>query len=148
MKRKRGKQKTQKTQKTQGIEKKEEKEDWMKNHNYVYLLQLREFVRNNENVFKLGKTTQLPNTRLRGYPKQSRVILFIEVEDCHTTEATLKKEFDERYTHEARYGREYYSGELLQMKETFKRVTQESDEAEVQRWWITLIGIWIWRKMF
>ena len=74
--------------------------------------------------------------------------MFIEVEDCHTTETKLKAEFDERYTHEARYGREYYSGNLHQMKDTFKRVTHESDEAEVQRWWISRMGRWAWKKVF
>ena len=30
----------------------------------------------NENIFKIGKTTQTPNSRLGGYPKGSEVYIY------------------------------------------------------------------------
>lgn len=91
-------------------------------HNYVYLIREREFIRTNEQIYKLGKTTQTPNTRLQGYPKESEVILFIDVADCHKTENILKDEFDKLYIHRKDIGREYYEGDLNSMKRTFFEV--------------------------
>lgn len=88
-------------------------------HNYVYLIREREFVRNGEQTYKLGKTTQLPNSRLAGYPKGSEVILFIDVKNCHDTEKRLMEQFDGLYKHKKEYGREYYEGDLNNMKRTF-----------------------------
>ena len=92
-------------------------------HNYVYLIREREFIRTSENIYKLGKTTQVPNSRLQGYPKKSEVLLFIDVLDCHKTEKVLISEFDERFTHRFDIGREYYEGDLNLMKRTFFEVT-------------------------
>ncbi len=48
----------------------------MQKNNYVYLIQPREFIRLNEQTYKIGKTTQEINKRMYGYPKSSKVILF------------------------------------------------------------------------
>lgn len=94
-------------------------------HNYVYLIREREFVRNNEQTYKLGKTTQLPNSRLAGYPKGSEVILFIDVSNCHDTEKRLMEQFDGLYKQKKEYGREYYEGDLNNMKRTFFNVIEK-----------------------
>lgn len=91
-------------------------------YNYVYLIREREFVRMSEHVYKLGKTTQLPNSRLQGYPKSSQILLFIEVFDCHCTEKCLIKSFDELFISRRDIGREYYEGDLNAMKRTFFHV--------------------------
>lgn len=88
------------------------------NH-YVYLLREREFIDLNEPIYKLGKTIQQPNTRLAGYPKGSEVLLFIDVNNCHTAEKALMARFDERYYHCKDIGREYYEGDLNAMKRDF-----------------------------
>lgn len=88
-------------------------------HNYVYLIREREFIRCNDPVYKLGKTTQLPNSRLSGYPKHSEVLLFIDVFDCHFTEKELMKYFDNLFICRRDIGREYYEGDLNFMKRTF-----------------------------
>ena len=90
-----------------------------KKHNFVYLIREREFIRLDENVYKLGKTTQLPNSRLQGYPKSSQIVLFIDVFDCHTTEKKLISAFDSLFINRKDIGREYYEGELNAMKRTF-----------------------------
>lgn len=57
---------------------------------YIYLIREREFIRFNEQTYKVGKTKNDPNTRLSGYPKGSEVILFELVLDCDMIE---KKSF-------------------------------------------------------
>jgi hypothetical protein len=94
-------------------------------HNYVYLIREREFVRNNEQTYKLGKTTQLPNSRLAGYPKGSEVILFIDVQNCHMVEKNLMEQFDGLFKQKKEYGREYYEGDLNNMKRTFFNVIEK-----------------------
>lgn len=101
-------------------------------HNYVYLIREREFIKCNEPVYKLGKTTQLPNTRLAGYPKNSEVLLFIDVFDCHFTEKELIKQFDQLFICRKDIGREYYEGDLNHMKRTFFNVIgKEFEEAYI-----------------
>jgi len=113
---------------------------------YVYLLREREHLRLDEPTYKLGKTTQEPNSRLAGYPKGSEVILFIDVQNCHSTESTLIREFDANFEHKKEYGREYYSGDLNKMKQTFfSVVNQEFEQPYVPNlsWRST---VWRWVK--
>jgi len=98
-------------------------------HNFVYLIREREFIRLDEHIYKLGKTTQLPNSRLQGYPKSSQVVLFIDVFDCHKTEKKLISAFDNLFTHRKDIGREYYEGDLNAMKRTFFNII-DSEFAE------------------
>lgn len=91
-------------------------------HNYVYMLQEREFIKTCEPIYKIGKTTQEPNSRLRGYPNKSQVILFVDVPDCHTTEKHLITAFKKSFKQRKDIGTEYFEGELNQMKRTFFHV--------------------------
>jgi hypothetical protein len=98
-------------------------------HHFVYLIQEREFLKSGEPVYKIGKTTQPPNTRLAGYPKGSRIVLYADVSfsGCHYMEKILIGEFDRLYIHRADIGRESYEGDLERMKATFFRVVRETD---------------------
>lgn len=82
---------------------------------YIYLIRTREFIRLNEPTYKIGKTKQLPNNRLSGYPKGSEVILFITVENCDMVEDKLIKKFLKKFTQRSEYGREYFTGEISLM---------------------------------
>ena len=123
-------------------------------HNYLYILKLREFLISNENVYKIGRTTQLPNTRLAGYPKGSLVIMFAEVPDCIKAENKLKEQFDKHYICRRDYGREYYEGNIYLMKSTFNRVIEESDnvkrveEDSSSEYIIVKVGRFCWRMIF
>jgi hypothetical protein len=77
---------------------------------YVYLLQEREFVRSGEPVFKIGRTASMVN-RLKGYPKQSCLILCIPTPDSRALEELVKYLFDSKYTHRSDIGREYFEGD-------------------------------------
>ena len=58
---------------------------------YVYLVREREFIRLNEETYTIGRTEQLPNSRLAGQPKGSEVIAFIKVKNNIWVEAEIKK---------------------------------------------------------
>lgn len=103
--------------------------DPSRENHFVYMIQEREFLHSGEPVYKIGKTTQLPNSRLAGYPKGSRIIYYIDVSfsGCHFMEKQLITEFDRLYIQRADIGRESYEGDLEKMKATFLRIVKETD---------------------
>lgn len=98
---------------------------------YVYMLREREFVRLNENTVKIGKTTRRPHSRLTNYPKNSEIIFVKQVDNCHTKETELLKNFKKRFVWMKEYGLEYYYCDSLEdMKTTFLAIVQdEYDES-------------------
>lgn len=87
---------------------------------YIYVLQEREFVRNNENVYKLGKTVN-PKQRLSSYPKGSKVHMVMPCEDCNEAEKYLLDLFRELFISRKDIGSEYFEGDLLEMTNTVMR---------------------------
>jgi hypothetical protein len=83
--------------------------------NYCYIIQEREFLRLNYPIYKIGKTTQDGLKRYKQYPKGSKIILFIEVDDCHEFETNVKKLFNGKYVQKTEYGIEYYEGDKDEM---------------------------------
>ena len=58
---------------------------------YIYLLQEREFITTNQNVYKLGKTKQDNLQRFKQYPKGSKLLLQHICNNCDM----LEKEYSE-----------------------------------------------------
>jgi hypothetical protein len=88
------------------------KEENEKDHHYIYCLREREFIKTQENIYKVGKTSCHPFKRLKQYPEASELVLLLKVDDCHTSETTLLKYLDNIFE-KASYGgkqigREYY----------------------------------------
>jgi hypothetical protein len=77
---------------------------------YIYLVKLREHIKSNENIYKIGKTTQINTKRFRGYPKGSIVLFQIICSDCHKTENDIKQLFKSKYIQRKEYGNEYFEG--------------------------------------
>ena len=80
-------------------------------HQFVYLLQEREFTKSGENIYKIGKTTR-PSERIKGYPKGSILFLNLPCENCDEMEKLLIKTFDEQFINRPDVGREYYQGDM------------------------------------
>ncbi len=78
--------------------------------NYIYLLRLREFIKTNEKIYKLGRTTQIGLNRINQYPKGSEIIIFRKCSDCCKMENILIKLFKNKYRHCTDYGNEYFEG--------------------------------------
>ena len=55
---------------------------------FIYLIQEREFVNSGENVFKVGRSSQLIN-RISSYPKGSNVIFAVKVSDAVIAETSV-----------------------------------------------------------
>lgn len=82
---------------------------------YIYLIQERESIRCNDNVYKIGKTTQEPNSRMKGYPKGSKLYLTIIVDDATKSEQDLLAVFRKKFVLRREFGNEYFYGNVVDM---------------------------------
>ncbi len=88
---------------------------------YVYLLQEREFIKLQENVYKLGKTKQENLCRFYQYPKGSRLIIQTSCYDCHKLEQQLLELFRTEFVQRTDIGSEYFEGNPIKMKEIINK---------------------------
>lgn len=82
---------------------------------YVYIIRLREFIRLNEQTYKIGKTKRTPMKRMIEHPNESEIIAFISVRNCTAVENDIKKTFAEQFIQMKRYGTEYFYGDPTEM---------------------------------
>jgi hypothetical protein len=86
-------------------------------HEYVYLVQEREFIKTNENIYKIGRTKKENLTRFNKYPKGSALLLQLTCKDCVKLETELIKCFIAKYIQRIDIGREYFQGDYENMIE-------------------------------
>jgi hypothetical protein len=89
---------------------------------YVYLLIEREFIKTQESVYKIGQTAQNPPwRRFDQYPKNSRLIFLINVENSINVERTIKKQMmmTSEIKHRTDIGQEYFEGDIDVIKKIF-----------------------------
>jgi len=83
---------------------------------YIYLLQPLRSITDNKNVYKIGKTKRNNYKRFNEYPSGSILLLQSSCENCDLMERKLLKIFDEKFIKKTDYGREYFEGNLIEMK--------------------------------
>jgi len=86
---------------------------------YIYVIQTREFISQDEPIYKIGRTSQEmtsvgKNKRLDQYPKGSVQIAIFAVRDCKLAESEVIKELKlaDHIKHCKEYGNEYFEGQL------------------------------------
>ena len=82
---------------------------------YIYIIHVREFIRTNETIYKIGKTTQKNFNRFLQYPKGSKLLFYMNCIDCHKLENKIIKLFRKKYKLKSEYGNEYFEGNYLNM---------------------------------
>ena len=81
---------------------------------YVYMVQLREFL--GTNIYKIGKTKQEYLRRVRSYPNGTILLLQVKCNDCNTKEREIIKIFRSKYAWKKELGNEYFQGDADSMK--------------------------------
>lgn len=81
----------------------------------IYLLQTRESLYKNDNVFKVGRTSQDELKRFNNYPKGSKLHLHISCFDGVNVENEIMKVFSDKYSNAEIYGKEYFYGNMCDM---------------------------------
>jgi hypothetical protein len=105
-------------------------------HGYIYLVRTREFKALNRPIYKVGRTSQCPDTRigrLHKYTKGSEIYLILQ---CHVDDVSLiEKEILETFCHRFDPGPDGSEDfiipsppELLEAKQTIFRVIQEHEQ--------------------
>ena len=82
---------------------------------YIYLVQERESIRCNDNIYKIGKTKQKPMKRVSAYPTGTKLWITIIVNDATSAEKDLLKIFREKFKQITEIGAEYFYGNPIQM---------------------------------
>ena len=82
---------------------------------YVYLLQEREFVKTDEPVHKIGRTTQLNFIRFNQYPKNSKSYFQGYCGNCQICETLIIDIFSMKYIKRVDIGSEYFEGDVCDM---------------------------------
>jgi hypothetical protein len=88
---------------------------------YIYMIQEREFLQQNDPTFKIGCTVQEPDNqiiRLRSYKKGSKIIMVLAVdrERVRSIETAIKTEFRSKFIRH-RDGTEYFTGDVNEMRD-------------------------------
>jgi hypothetical protein len=105
-------------------------------HGYIYLVRTREFKSLNRPIYKVGRTSQCPDTRinrLHKYTKGSEIYLVVQ---CHVDDVGLiEKEILEQFCHQWSPGPDGSEDfiiptlrDLLDAKRTILRVIQQYEE--------------------
>ena len=89
---------------------------------YIYLLKEREFIKTNENIYKLGKTKQNNENRIKQYPKGSKLFLLKICYDCDKMENILLASFRKKFKQRKDIGREYFEGEYNDMIKNIENI--------------------------
>jgi hypothetical protein len=108
-------------------------------HGYIYLVRTREFKALNRPIYKVGRTSQCPDTRigrLHKYTKGSEIYLILQ---CHVEDVGLiEKEILEIFCHRFDPGPDGSEDfiiptttELLEAKQTIFRVIQDYEQKRI-----------------
>jgi hypothetical protein len=87
----------------------------IENHEYIYLIRLREHLVTDRKVYKIGRTAQRLNKRTQSYSNDSKLILLIKVDDCEYMESKLLNIFRATFFNYTADGKEYFRGNSMQM---------------------------------
>ena len=99
---------------------------------YIYLLQERESLRCHDEIYKIGRTKQEGMSRIKNYPKGSKVWLMIIVNDSVKAENDLLDHFDKMFVQVSDVGREYYKGNPVQMMEEIIKYQHEHFDINIE----------------
>jgi hypothetical protein len=99
---------------------------------FIYILKEREFVKSDEEIYKIGKTRSLTN-RIGDYPKGSKIKLIYPCEDMNTIEKELLLLFDDKFIRMTDVGREYFRGDInVMVNLVTNHITSKTSEMEVE----------------
>lgn len=84
-------------------------------HNFLYLIQDKLDI--NTDIYKIGKTTQIPDKRFKGYIEGTYPLRISKVDNCHKRECELIDIFKKKYN--VARGREYFKGNINTMIKDF-----------------------------
>jgi P4 family phage/plasmid primase-like protien len=98
------------------------------NQEYIYLIQEREFIKTNEEIYKIGRTKQNGIARFKQYPKGSILLIHTSCSDCIIIEKQLINLFKQLFIQRTDIGTEYFQGDYKIMKEYINNICAGENE--------------------
>ena len=98
---------------------------------YIYLILEREFIKTNENIYKIGRSNQNNDKRIKQYPNNSKLILQTICSDCHFSENKIISLFKTKYIHRNDIGNEYFEGDVFEMRKDINKIIDEFDKLSI-----------------
>ena len=96
----------------------------------VYLIHPREFIKTNENVYKLGRSIHLDN-RVKQYPNGSYTLLMLNCNNSIVCEKYLINLFKTKFIQKTYYGTEYFEGnKKIMIREIINYINIVYDEED------------------
>jgi len=80
----------------------------------LYLLQTREFVSLNKEIYKIGRSRNVTN-RVNQYPNGTNIMLMIKCKNSNICETNLINLFKDKFIQQRFYGTEYFEGNCYDM---------------------------------
>ena len=96
-------------------------------HNNIYLIYLSTFGHAGQKVYKFGKTYECMS-RFRGYPRDSTILFFSRVKDCHHVETVISNVFKDNFKRRKDIGLEYYEGDPKVMIEYINQIIDHMNQ--------------------
>jgi hypothetical protein len=93
----------------------------------VYIVQTRESIRMNENVYKIGRTAQLYTKRFTSYPKNSDLKIQMSVTNSKDVEYKIKEKFKQKFNQRKDMGIEYFEGPYHDLLAEFMHIVNSCD---------------------
>jgi len=98
----------------------------------IYLLREREFIRLNEDIYKIGRSKHI-KTRMNSYPKGSVIELMIGCKNSIQCEKDLLDIFRNKFIQHREYGAEYFEGNKLDMINTITTYLNKPTPLEIKQ---------------
>lgn len=104
---------------------------------HIYMIREREFINADQNVFKIGRSTNV-TVRLMKYPKNSQPIIMMKCSDVNACEKQVIRTFKSKFIHRTDAGAEYFEGnentmmqELINIVSLYPCVESKEEEEEI-----------------
>jgi hypothetical protein len=91
----------------------------------IYLIQLREFIKTGENIYKIGQSGRGGLERMKEYPKDSKICSLTHVSNEKHLEKLIILEFKKLFRIREDIGSEYFEGNCNKMVYTIHKIIQE-----------------------
>ena len=93
---------------------------------YIYFLQEREFIKTNENIYKIGMTNKKHLERFNQYPKGSKLLFQITCNNANKVEKEIINSLKNKFIRRKDIGNEYFEGNYLEMIDLIFDCTRNS----------------------
>jgi hypothetical protein len=100
---------------------------------YIYLIKEREFIKTEEEIYKIGRSSQYNAKRINQYPNGSIILLIIFCGNSEEIEKFLIIEFKKLFKQRRDIGLEYFEGCFLKMRDVITENVKKLDNITIDK---------------